>query len=103
MTTKTLISAATATTTSRAFSFDDSNQATFQAYGTTSSGSGAATVVIEAGNDPSRFVTAGTISLTLGTAETNDGFAMDASWAFVRAKITAISGTDASVTVTMAT
>jgi len=28
---------------------------------------------------------------------------MDASWAFVRAKITAISGTDASVTVTMAT
>ena len=48
MTTKTLISAATATTTSRAFSFDDSNQATFQTYGTTSSGSGAATVVIEA-------------------------------------------------------
>jgi hypothetical protein len=36
-----------------------------------------------------------------GTTTASDGFRMDAKWAYVRAKVTAISGTGAAVTVTM--
>lgn len=78
---------------------------TFWAYGTTSAGSGAATIVIEVSNASTPVNTtnvdwliAGTITLTLGTTQTNDGFAMNAAWRWVRARVTAISGTDAAVT-----
>jgi len=76
-------------------------EATFQAFGTTASGSGAATILIQVSNDGTNWITAGTITLTLGTAATNDGFASDAKWTFVRANVTALSGTGASVTVLM--
>lgn len=101
MTTTVLHNAVTATTTGRATSFDDASMCAFQAWGTTSSGSGAATVLIEVSNDSTHFMTVGTISLTLGTSATQDGFVMEGSWAFVRASVTAISGTGAAVTVTM--
>jgi hypothetical protein len=72
---------------------------TFQASGATTSGAGAATVVIQVSNDNSNWITAGTITLTLGTSETSDGFAFDAHWEHVRANVTAISGTGAYVSV----
>lgn len=74
----------------------------FQAYGATTAGSGAATIVIEVTNIESPtadadWITAGTITLTLGTTRTTDGFVMFASWRNVRARVTAISGTNATV------
>lgn len=70
----------------------------FQAYGNTSSGSGSATIVIQGSIFGDEFVTLGTISLTLGTAVTSNGFAIDAPWPYIRANVQALSGTGASVT-----
>ena len=78
---------------------------TFQAYGETSAGAGAATIVIEVSNveEPGAndWITAGTINLTLATTRTTDGFTMQAAWRNVRARVSAISGTNATVTVRM--
>ncbi len=76
-----------------------SNLRTFQAAGTTSAGAGAATVVISGSNDGVNFITIGTITLVLATSSSSDGFASDAAWKYVNANVTAISGTNATVTV----
>ena len=83
--------------------FKDSPYATFQAYGTTASGSGSATIKIQGSNldDANSFVDLGTITLTLGTTLSADGFSTSAPWKFVRANVTAISGTTATVNVLM--
>lgn len=73
----------------------------FQAVGNTSAGAGASTVLIEVSNDGTNFMTLGTITLTLGASATSDGFAVSNTWEYYRAKVTAISGTDATVTVYM--
>lgn len=77
---------------------------TFQGMGTTSSGSGSATIIIEATDKPLPvestnvdWTTLGTITLTLGTTQTNDGFVSFASWRWIRARVSAISGTGATV------
>lgn len=74
---------------------------TFQAAGATSAGVGSATVAIQVSNDGVNYLTLGTITLTLGTTATSDGFAADSKWTYTRANLTAISGTNASVSVTM--
>jgi hypothetical protein len=81
---------------------------TFQAYGATTAGAGAATVVIEGSNKDSPasgtrvdWVTLGTITLTLATTQSGDGFASSARWRHVRGYVTAISGTNANATVWM--
>lgn len=79
---------------------------TYQALGRTSSGSGSATIDIEvsdvdAPSAATDWITAGTITLTLGTTDVSDGFALDAAWRHVRANITALSGTGATVDVWM--
>lgn len=56
-----------------------------------------ATVDIECSNDTTHWLVLGT--LTLSDTATSDGFASAAPWAFVRANVTAISGTGAAVTV----
>lgn len=77
---------------------------TFEAYGTTASGSGAATILIEVRNSElATWKTMATVSLTLGTTSTGDGFASSAAWRYVRARISAISGTGASVNINMGT
>jgi len=77
----------------------------FQAYGTTSSGSGSVSIKIEASNiaipDETDWIELGTIYLTLGTTRTTDGFTTDAPWRHVRGNVTSISGTGASVSATM--
>lgn len=79
-----------------------STNRTFEAYGATSAGSGAAVIVIEVRNDDaSPWLTMGTITLTLGTTATADGFVSSAAWLYVRARVSSISGTDASVTALM--
>lgn len=77
------------------------DNATFQANGITTAGTGSATIDIEVSNNESDWIIMGTITLTLGTTSTSDGFASSSAWAFVRSNVTAISGTGATVTVTI--
>lgn len=81
---------------------------TFQAYGATSASTGSATIVIEVSNiehpaTDADWITAGTITLTLGVTRTSNGFTTNAPWRNVRARISAISGTNAAVTVLAST
>jgi hypothetical protein len=78
-------------------------QMTFQATGLTSAGAGAATILIQVSNEdtPTQWVTAATITLTLSTTRSTDGAAIDAAWKHVRSRVSAISGTDAAVSVWM--
>lgn len=102
MTVKTLLNGATTTTTGAAFALDGVNS-TFQAVGRTTSSTGACAVSIEVSNDSNSdaWVVAGTMGLTLGTTDTSDGFMMFASWPFARVVVNSISGTGASVDVTV--
>lgn len=77
---------------------------TFHGYGTTASGSGSADIDIQVSNDGLSWITAGTIQLhSLATSVTADGLAVTVPWKYVRANVTAISGTGASVSVIMGT
>lgn len=96
-----ILSSATATGAGSTFEPNGQGKRTFQATGLTSAGVGATAVDIEVSNDGVKYIVMGTISLTLGTTATTDGFASDATWRYVRANITSISGTGASVTVTI--
>ncbi len=81
---------------------------TFHAVGTTSAGAGAATILIQvsdvvspaAGSDVD-WITLATITLTLATTQSGDGVASDSAWRHVRGKVTAISGTTATVSLYM--
>jgi hypothetical protein len=73
----------------------------FQAVGATSASTGAATVLIQVSNDGTNFFTLGTITLTLGTATTSDGFAVANTYEYYRANLSAVSGTNATVSVYM--
>ena len=77
---------------------------TFQANGTTSAGAGSATIVIRGSNlsapvaaTAGHWVDLGTITLTLSTTLSGDGVALFSTWRHVKAHVTAISGTDATV------
>ncbi len=71
---------------------------TFECYGATGSGSGAASIVIEVRNDEnSSWKTLATVSLTLGVTVTSDGLATTAAWRFCRARVASLSGTGAVV------
>jgi len=95
-----LLDAATTVSSGSAFK-PASRDRTFQVYGETTAGAGSATVVIEVSNVESPgandWIIASTIVLTLGTTRTTDGFASIAPWRNVRARVTAISGTNATV------
>jgi len=73
----------------------------FQASGRVESDSGSATVTIDFSNDSQSWMTGGTITLDLSTESISDGFISDASWRYVRASITQISGDQPSVDVVM--
>lgn len=73
----------------------------FQVYGTTSSGAGSATVLIEVSNDNSNYETLISFSLTLDTtvvAAGGDGDSSVIPWKYVRVNVSAISGTGAAIT-----
>lgn len=93
----TLLSAATATGAGTAQKFGSLLEKSFQAYGTTSAGSGASVVRVEGSQDNINWVSLGTISLTLGTTSTTDGFATESGWKYIRGYVVSISGTNASV------
>jgi hypothetical protein len=100
--TEKLLDGATVTGSGRAIALSGP-QHTFQAYGITSAGSGSAVVDIEVSSvelptSNSDWILAGTITLTLGTTATADGFVINAPWKWVRAKVNTLTGTGASVT-----
>lgn len=73
---------------------------TYHIIGSTTAGAGAATVTLEVSNDETdNFLVIKTFNLVLGTSIVGDGFEVTASWQKIRANVTAISGTGASVTV----
>jgi len=86
----------TSTTTGDAH-YKDSPYSTFQAT-VTGTGAVTATVVIDCSNDGTNWcVTAlGTITLS-GTTSVSDGFTTTAPWKFIRARVTAVTGTGATV------
>jgi hypothetical protein len=80
--------------------FKDAPLSSIQAFGSTTSGSGATVVSIEATNNINgSYIVLGIISLTLGTTVTTDGFVVQAPWKYIRGNITSISGTNTTVTV----
>jgi hypothetical protein len=81
--------------------YKDSPYATFQAV-VTGTGAVTATVTIEFSNDGTNVLSTvgGTISLS-GTTTASDGFTSTSPWKYVRANVTAISGTGATVQVYM--
>lgn len=75
---------------------------TYQATGAVSSGTGSATVAVQGTNNGGvTYDQIGTITLTLGTASTSESFTSDDRYQQVRGNVTAISGTGASVSLTM--
>ena len=100
MQTNQLLSSVIATGASAAISLNGPDF-TVQASGLVSTSTGAATIKIQVSNDNTNWIDLGTITLTLGTSVTSDGLAAFAKWALVRANVTAISGTNAAVTVTL--
>jgi hypothetical protein len=94
---------ATGVPTGVPYTYRDAPLVTVQAYGTTTSGTGSVTVLIQGSNttDVNSFITLGTISLTLGTTLVADGFVSNAPWKYMRCNVSAISGTGANVTVLM--
>ena len=79
--------------------YKDAPLITIQSFGSTTSGTGAVVVSIEATNNTDgSYVVLGTISLTLSTSVSTDGFVVNAPWKYIRANITSISGTGSSVT-----
>lgn len=79
---------------------------TFQATGTTSAGAGAATIIVYGSNANSTVVTDWavlcTITLVLGTTSSGDACTTNADFAYNQVRVSAISGTDASVDVYVA-
>lgn len=76
---------------------------TYQGTGTTTAGAGAATIQVQGSNDGVVWdaTPISTITLTLGTTATGDGFTSIDGYAFVRGNVTAISGTGAAVSLIM--
>jgi hypothetical protein len=74
-----------------------SGRMTFQANGTTSAGAGTATVLVEGSLDNTTFLLLGTLTLAFTTTAGGDGVAVDAPWSYMRMRITAITGTDATI------
>jgi expansin (peptidoglycan-binding protein) len=78
-----------------------SSRFTLQSSGTVTANSGAATILCEVSNDNVNWTSLGNVSLTLGTVSTNNTITVDAKFVWVRANVTAISGTNATVSVIM--
>lgn len=79
---------------------------TVQAKGETSAGAGAATILIEASNvdtpGADDWFLIDTLSLTLATTTSSDFGVFSTPYRWVRSRVTAVSGTDGSVDVWLA-
>jgi hypothetical protein len=96
-----LPSAGTTTTATGNWYYKDAPKAAIQAV-VAGTGAVTATIVVEVSNDGVNAISTalGTISLS-GTTTSSDGFTTDAPWKYVRARITALTGTGATVNMYM--
>jgi formylmethanofuran dehydrogenase subunit C len=96
----TMLQAAANGAASANFSTDSADR-TFQGI-VTGTGAVSATIVVEGSNtgQTGEYISLGTITLT-GTTKATDGFASNAKWTYVRARVTAATGTGAAVSVYM--
>ena len=78
------------------------SEKTYQAAGTTSAGAGAATILVQGSNDGTNWDTIGTLTLTLATTTSSDSFTSLDRYDHIRGNVTAISGTNATVSLTAA-
>ena len=87
------------TTATSNWVYKDAPKTTIQAI-VVGTGAVTATIVIDVSNDSTNWCSTvlGTITLS-GTTSNSDGFTTDAPWKYMRARVTAISGTGATVTV----
>lgn len=92
---------ATTTTATGSWIYKDAPKAAIQAN-VQGTGAVTATVVLDVSNDALFAVSTvlGTITLS-GTTSATDGFTTDAPWKYLRARVTAITGTGATVNVLM--
>lgn len=101
----TLLSGATATGEGPTVTVESlrypANNRTIQAIGSVTASTGSATITVEASNDGTNWVVLDTLSLTLGTTVTTDWFESTGMWDKMRANVTVLSGTGASVSVYM--
>lgn len=98
--TDTLLAAVTATGAGAATN-GKAHYKTFQAFGKTTAGAGAATIKVQGSMTGDSWDDIGTISLTLSTSYSSDGLTTTDRYAQVRGNVTAISGTNAAVTLVM--
>jgi len=75
------------------------NRVGYHGIGSTSSGTGAAVVVVEISNNNVNWETLATFTLTLGTVVTGGVCGSVTPWQFTRARVVSISGTGAKVSV----
>lgn len=69
-----------------------------QVEGATSAGAGAATVKIQVrASQDAEWLDLATFTMTLSTTKVSEGFVSEAPWPLIRANVTAISGTDATL------
>lgn len=89
----------TTTTLTGAWMFKDAPNASYQVV-VSGTGTVTATVIFDVSNDGINAVTTtlGTVTLS-GTTTASDGFTTSAPWKYVRARVTAITGTGAIVNV----
>lgn len=66
----------------------------------TGTGAVTATVVIQVGNVSGSWLDLGTLSLS-GTTSATQGLALDAHWVYIRANVTTLTGTGATLNVVM--
>lgn len=97
-----LLASATATGAGSTFGPIPSGERSYQAV-VTGTGAVTATVLIQVSNNVSLqgWATLGTITLS-GTTTATDGFVSNGAWAYERANVSAITGTGATVDVTLA-
>jgi hypothetical protein len=90
----------TTTTTATGSSFERTpvgRSRAFQSVLTCTSGNCSGTVIFEASLDGDNFVTMATVTFAAAASPQSDGFVSDAPWLFVRTRVTAITGTGASI------
>lgn len=69
----------------------------FQAVLTCTSGNCTGTVIFEVSADGENWVTLATTAFSSAASPQTDGFVTDGAWPYVRSRVTAISGTGASL------
>jgi len=97
---RSLITDATASATSDALACSGTKK-TFQFSGITSSSTGAAEAIVQASNDSTNWTNLDTLTLSLAVTPSNDSYSVDAVWKYIRSVLNSISGTGATVNLTV--